>query len=192
MKKIFASISLLFLLFSSAFAGTTKTPVECEYRITVIKTKDLMPTRNEIERKLGHTFVEGDGEIGTLTLHERQQVEATLIGSQVHLFSRWEGSAGIENGKIKFDQYASIKNPDGSEIPVGAGYRVEFQVFEQENATKNGLLVELKGDFGNEGSHGFEAWKRMRINREIENGGAVTFVSNGMFVMLTVASNHPK
>lgn len=80
----------------------------------------------------------------------------------------------------------SFKNPAGTETQVGAGYNMQYQVFGVSETPKEGLLVELSGEFGNEGSHRFTGWKTKNGNLQIENGGAVAFTENGMFVLVAV------
>ncbi len=184
MKKINALIVSLVLVFSLTSFVSAKTTVGSESMVLVIKTTELATKQKTIEKKLERAFREADGQIRVLSSAEREKVVAVLLDGDVDVFDRKQMAAGGENGKTNLLKLNSVKNPDGTETPIGAGYKMEFQIFGVGETPKEGLIVELAGEFGNEGTHNFADWKTKSVNRQIENGGAIAFTENGMFVLI--------
>lgn len=188
MRKINVLAALLCFVFSVFSPVQAKTRIGSEFLLLVIKVNDLKSHQKEIEKKLGRSLAELDGQVHVLSSADREKTVTVMMDGSVDNFDRKQMAAGVENGRTKIHKFKSVQNPDGSETPIGAGFKMEFQIFGAGNTPKEGLLVELSGEFGNEGSHNFAEWRTKNVGQQIENGGAVAFVENGMFVLIAAQS----
>lgn len=188
MKKVNVLAALLCFVFSVFMPVQGKTRIGSQFLLVVVKNSEIKTHQKEIEKKLGRSLTELDGQVHVLSSVECEKIATVLMDGSVKLFERSQMTASSENGQTSLHKFQSVPNPDGSQTPIGAGYKMEFQIFGVTDTPKEGLIVELSGEFGNEGSHGFAGWKPKVVNQQIENGGAVTFVQNGMFVLLAAQS----
>jgi hypothetical protein len=188
MKKVNVLVALLCLVFSVFAPVQAKTPIWSQFLVVVIKNSEIKTHKKEIEKKLGRTLTELDGQVHALSSAECEKICTILNDGSVNLFERRQLAGGKGKEPTQLHKFKSVPNPDGSQNPIGAGFKLEFQIFGVSNTPKEGLIVELSGEFGNEGSHGFATWKNKTVNQQIENGGAVAFVENGMFVLISAQS----
>lgn len=188
MKKLNVLAALLCLIFSVFAPVQAKTPIWSQFLVVVVKSSEIKAHKKEIEKKLGRTLTELDGQVHALSSAECEKIFTILNDGSVNLFERRQLAGGKDKEPTQLHKFKAVPNPDGSQTPIGAGFRLEFQVFGVGKTPKEGLIVELSGEFGNEGSHGFAGWKSKTINQQIENGGAVAFVENGMFVLFAAKS----
>ena len=188
MKKVNVLAALLCLVFSVFAPVQAKTRIGSQFLLIVVKNSEIKAHKKEIEKKLGRPLTELDGQVHALSSAEREKICTILDNGRVNLFERREMVGGKENGPTQLHKFNSVPNPDGSQTPIGAGYKVDFQIFGVTDTPKEGLIVELSGEFGTEGSHGFAGWKSKTLNQQIENGGAVAFLENGMFVLFAAQS----